>query len=82
MRSLRQWPFWALGIIPRAIQTILLTVFVLPVFCDVKMWRAMLREVWQLPRSRTEKLSARKFEVIRGSKPALEPRQKLTGSSR
>ncbi len=82
MRALRQWILWMLGIVPRAIQTILLTVFVLPVFCDVKMWRAMIREVWELPGSRAEKPSACKFEVIRGNKPASEPRQKLTGSSR
>ena len=84
MRSFRQWILWTMGIVPRVIQTILLTLFVLPVFCDVKMWRAMIREVWQLPEARAEKpvSSSSNFEVIRGNKQTLKGRPQRTGSSR
>ncbi|HEX2329897.1 MAG TPA: hypothetical protein VHN74_14310 [Candidatus Angelobacter sp.] len=76
MHSFWKWMLWTLGIIPRVIQTVLLTAFVLPVFCDVKMWRAMIRDVWRLPGSRA---SVPKFEVIRGKKTSVEEQRRVSG---
>lgn len=68
-----------LGLVPRVIQTILLTTFILPIFCDVKMWRAMLHEIWQPP---VPEKTPKQFEVVKGGKARPEDPRRMSSGSR